>query len=84
MGCSDKSAPIEICKLQNIDRKQLLNLQIWFTGSRPTVTNPVKRCLASVGIDYHTIYRGNHRWGSQKSPLEQEKELISCIPTDTD
>jgi len=82
-GCSDKSSPIEICKLQNVDRERLLNsphLVHWFTSNCDEPGYKVS-CIP-LGVDYHTIHRGNHRWGPKKSPLEQEKELISCIPTD--
>ena len=83
-GCSDKSAPIEICTLQNIVLERLLNspnLVHWFTSNCDDPDNDKVSCIP-LGVDYHTINRGNHRWGPQKSPLEQEKELISCIPTD--
>lgn len=82
-GCSDKSAPVEICTFQNIDLHKLLNcpnLVHWFTSNCDHPGDKVS-CIP-LGVDYHTVNRGNHRWGPQKSPLEQEKELISCIPTD--
>lgn len=82
-GCSDKSAPIEICNLQNIDIESILNspnLVHWFTTNCDMVHEKIS-CIP-LGLDYHTLYRNNHRWGTQKSPLEQESELISYIPTD--
>ena len=83
-GCCVKSVPVEICNIQGIDRRKLLNspnLIHWFTQNCDKPSKKVSPI--PLGIDYHTLNRGNHKWGVQKSPLEQEAELKSFISTDT-
>ena len=84
-GCCVKSVPVEICKIQNIDRMKLLtspNLIHWFTQN---CDKPSKKVSSvPLGLDYHTLYRGAHKWGSQRCPLNQESQLISLIPTTTE
>lgn len=44
----------------------------------------VENCIIShrkiikipIGLDYHTMSYNNHKWGTKKSPKEQERELI--------
>lgn len=84
-GCCVKSVPIEICKLQNIDRMRLLtspNLIHWFTQN---CDKPSKKVSSiPLGIDFHTLNRGDHKWGLQSCPQNQEKQLISLIPSEHD
>ncbi len=51
------------------------NLIHWFTQN--CVINHKKLSNIPIGLDYHTISSNlYHQWGPQKSPLDQEKELI--------
>lgn len=83
-GCCVKSVPVEICKIQNIDRCKLLNspnLIHWYTQNCDKPSKKVSH--VPLGIDYHTLNRGDHKWGVQQSPLQQENELKSLISTET-
>jgi hypothetical protein len=52
-----------------------INLIHWFTQN--CVINHKKLSNIPIGLDYHTISSNlYHQWGPQKSPLDQEKELI--------
>ena len=51
------------------------NLIHWFTQN--CVINHKKLSNIPIGLDYHTISsNSSHYWGPQKSPIQQEKELI--------
>lgn len=82
-GCCVKSSPVEICRLQNIDRKKLLNspkLIHWFTQNCDKPSKKVS-CIP-LGVDFHTLHREhNHKWGPRQLPQQQDVSLRNSIPT---
>lgn len=50
----------------------------WY--SQNCVSNHPKLTRIPIGLDYHTIASNkNHSWGTNMTPVEQEKELQQCI-----
>lgn len=75
-GCSDYTVPNDLIPNHDefINFLNDDNLVHWFAQnciySHPKITN------LPIGLDYHTIYTNQIYWGSMKTPIEQENELI--------
>jgi hypothetical protein len=75
-GCSDYTLSTDVLSnpfdLANILENQ--NLVHWYAQNN-VYTHP-KLSRLPIGLDYHTMYTNNMYWGTMKSPVEQENELI--------
>lgn len=77
-GSGDYTIPTDIFEryqdfLQLIENKKIIK---WYSQNCIVEHHP-KLVKIPIGLDYHTLSNCSNFWGEQKTPLEQEKELIS-------
>jgi hypothetical protein len=77
-GSSDYTIPTDIFEsyqefLQLIENKKIIK----FYSQNCIVEHHPKLVKIPIGLDYHTLSNYSNFWGEQKTPIEQEKELIS-------
>lgn len=73
-GACVKGVPHEISKLHQIDYIKILqkNVTRWYTQN---FDGTIECVPIPLGIDYHTLQRGNHPWGPMASAKDQETIL---------
>lgn len=73
-GACVKGVPNEISKLHQIDYIKIFqkNVTRWYTQN---FDGTIECVPIPLGIDYHTLQRGNHPWGPLASAKEQETIL---------
>ena len=75
-GDCDESVPDDIFKnndefINFIESDKIIH---WF--SQNCVGNHPKLSGIPIGLDYHTLSKGNHEWGEMISPIDQELQLV--------
>lgn len=73
-GACVRGVPNEISELYSMNFLELFknNVTHWFTQN----FDGTDECIPiPLGIDYHTLLRGDHYWGHQAIALEQEEKL---------
>lgn len=75
-GSSDYSISVDVLcnstEINNILENE--NLIHWYAENN--IYSHPKISMLPIGLDYHTMYKHDIYWGSKKTPLEQENELI--------
>ena len=76
IGSSDYTIPNDV--LNNYDFEKLLNNKyIVKIYAENCIYKHDKIINLPIGLDYHTMYNNHIYWGSKKTPLEQEIELLN-------
>lgn len=79
-GHSDIGVPNEASKLFNMNIENIINnsnsIIHWFCQNYDSFNHNNKITPIPIGIDYHTLQKKNHWWGSKMTAINQEKELI--------
>jgi hypothetical protein len=75
-GCSDYTIPNDIFSnnkefIDFINNNKIIK---WYAEN--CVYEHSKIVKLPIGLDYHTMNNSDHAWGSQKTPIKQETELI--------
>lgn len=78
-GCSDYTTPDDIFPNHEEFIKFVENPKIlkWYVQN--CIYKHEKIVNLPIGLDYHTIYTYPIYWGAQKTPIEQERELLSIV-----
>jgi hypothetical protein len=53
----------------------------WFSQNCIDISHP-KLSQMPIGLDYHTLSKGEYSWGPQASPLAQERELLELVASE--
>ena len=88
-GACVNSVPNELSKLHKINYLKFAKsnkkyIKQWYTQNCDEENSDYIK-LIPLGIDYHTLQKYKlHAWGKGKSPLDQEKELLSIKESSKD
>lgn len=75
-GGGDWTLPYEVFENDKLFLEFIQNNKIIHHFAENCYIENEKITKIPIGLDYHTLYKNSHWWGEQKTPFEQEKELI--------
>tara|TARA_Y100000591_G_C21848390_1_gene710057 strand:- start:3489 stop:4400 length:912 start_codon:yes stop_codon:yes gene_type:complete len=83
-GACIQGVPNEVSNNHKINYYEIFfkktdNIIAWFTQNYDNNMNLKNMYSIPLGLDYHTLQRGNHWWGCQNTAVEQETNLINIF-----
>lgn len=78
-GDADETVPYNIFNSEDDLLNFLNNPNLIHWYSQNCVINHPKMTKMPIGLDYHSLSRASFGWGSQSTPIEQEKTFMEII-----
>lgn len=74
-GDADETFPIDVLSKEQYEEMLNSDKLVHWYAQNCIVANGPKVSKIPIGLDYHSISRGDHEWGEKKTPIAQEIEI---------